>query len=558
METSEATVRELETALALERKARVAAELSLAALNARFDGLVNASGQTVWMSNPEGELFVVTNWTELTGGEAQGFQGWAWLESLHPDDREPTCVLWAHCLATLEFYEIEHRVVTPDGSYRVLLSRAGPVLDATGKVVEWIGLSRDVTEKRAHQALLRAEQINFRQLADTMPQIVWTADRAGVVNYCNRRWTEYSGLVEGEEHLSHTLTHPDDVVQSQELWSESLADGRPYQYHLRIKGIADGQYRWHLVRALPIRDQDGEITKWFGTTTDIQEQRQLQELLEDTNGELVAKSEELIVINTELLSQTETLLRNRLEIEQAYDEVRRVNGVKDEFIAIISHELRTPLSVISNVLSILNKGRAGTLSEPQENFVAMAVDQTQRLGRLVDDLLDTQKMEAGAMGFTLEEGDLRPFLRGVTEGFAPVISAKSLQFQLKLGDEPLNVRFDRERMSQVAYNLLSNASKFTPLGGVLEVSAQRIGTVVRLSFRDTGAGIAPADLERVFEKFTQAAHPEMRQTGGTGLGLTICKRIIEDGHGGKIWIESVVGQGSEVLIELPAIPSPAS
>jgi PAS domain S-box-containing protein len=239
------------------------------------------------------------------------------------------------------------------------------------------------------------------------------------------------------------------------------------------------------------------------------------------------------------------------KLRAANHELLRLGALKDEFLSMISHELRTPLAAIRTALAILAKEKAGPLTATQARFVAMVCDHVLRLNRLVDDVLDFQKLEAGVMDYHMTLMDLRPLVREVLEGYAPVFAAKRQQVTVSLPSQPLLARVDPDRLSQVLINLLSNAAKFTPEGERVHIEGGLEGDRVHLRVRDFGVGIAPADLERVFGRFVQLDGGLTRAAGGTGLGLAICRKLIEDGHAGRIWASRPDGGGTELHVALP-------
>ncbi|MFN3429274.1 MAG: PAS domain-containing protein, partial [Candidatus Sericytochromatia bacterium] len=251
------------------------------------------------------------------------------------------------------------------------------------------------------------------------------------------------------------------------------------------------------------------------------------------------------------LDVTARVENQRLQASQL-EAMRHAAAIKDEFIAVASHELRTPLTIIHNAAKILTKGRAGELSEAQAPFATMIVRTVEHLTRLVDDLLDLQKLESGELPYTLRELDLAITLREVAGAFRPVFDAKGLTFHVEVPNGPIVARYDRDRLTQVVNNLLSNAAKFTPPGGTVALAVARGPHEVRVSVADTGIGIAAEDMDRIFDKFVQVERSLQREAGGTGLGLAIARGIVENGHDGRLEVESRLGEGSTFAVVLPA------
>jgi PAS domain S-box-containing protein len=256
----------------------------------------------------------------------------------------------------------------------------------------------------------------------------------------------------------------------------------------------------------------------------------------------------VMIAGVEVTARVES---QRLQAAQL-EALRQASLIKDEFIAVASHELRTPLTVIRNAATILAKGRAGGLNAEQGAFTDMILRTVSQLSRLVDDLLDLQKFETGALQYQLGEGDLAAMVHEVAKAFAPIAEAKGLTFTVTAPAGPVGWRFDADRLAQVLHNLLSNAAKFTPAGGAIALAVARDGAGWRLSVTDTGIGIAEADHRRIFDKFVQVESSLQREAGGSGLGLAIARRIVEEGHGGTLDVVSRLGEGSRFTVGLPA------
>ncbi|MBL8973528.1 MAG: PAS domain-containing protein, partial [Myxococcales bacterium] len=220
---------------------------------------------------------------EFTGRSHEELQ-LSWTDLVHPDDLERVRAAWDRALAVGEGYTLEYRLRRRDGEYRWLMLDAAPQRDADGRVLQWVRASTDVHDLR--QALQ-----DFQLLADTIPQFVWTTDATGYHNYFNRRWTDYTGFEpqasEGTE-VWNRLLHPDDQARARERWAHSLRTGEFYEIEYRFKRH-DGAYRWFLAQARPIYDAAGAISRWFGTCTDIHEQRMLKEQLQRSYEDLELK-----------------------------------------------------------------------------------------------------------------------------------------------------------------------------------------------------------------------------------------------------------------------------
>jgi PAS domain S-box-containing protein len=237
------------------------------------------------------------------------------------------------------------------------------------------------------------------------------------------------------------------------------------------------------------------------------------------------------------------------ELRQAYDELKAADRYKDEFLSVISHELRTPLNFIIGFASVMYDGVDGPLTQGQHDHLGKILEGSDRMLALVDDLLDFAKLQAGKFQVDCRPTAYAPLVHNVISSLAPLAEAKQIRL---VKDVQANVKLeiDGQRIVQVLMNLLSNAIKFTPAEGQIVVRAYVEGGALVTEVKDTGLGIVPADLPRVFEKFKQVDMSATRQAGGTGLGLSIAKALVE-AHGGTIGAISDPGHGSTFWYRLP-------
>ncbi|MDP3037521.1 MAG: response regulator, partial [Rhodocyclaceae bacterium] len=231
-------------------------------------------------------------------------------------------------------------------------------------------------------------------------------------------------------------------------------------------------------------------------------------------------------------------------------ERKRVEQMKSEFVSTVSHELRTPLTSIAGALGLITGGAVGELPPPMKPLIDIAHKNSQRLIHLINDLLDMEKIAAGKMHFDMQLLALMPLVEQALEVNKGYGESRRVRFALTERVEDLEVRIDSQRLQQVMANFLSNAAKFSPEGGQVEVAVQRRGGRVRVSVRDYGPGIPDEFRTRIFEKFSQADSSDTRQKGGTGLGLAITRELIER-MGGAVGYASVVGEGATFWIEVP-------
>jgi PAS domain S-box-containing protein len=233
---------------------------------------------------------------------------------------------------------------------------------------------------------------------------------------------------------------------------------------------------------------------------------------------------------------------------QILNDITERKRLENEFISLVSHELRTPMSSTIGALDLLNSGQLGTLSDRGKQILQVAIRNTERLIRLVNDILDLERMKSGKIALQPVKCDLEPLLLQATETMQAM--AEKAQVQLQLEADAIEIKVDPDRLLQTLTNLLSNGIKFTEPGGTVKLKAEIDGDRCHITLRDTGRGIPPDKLQSIFERFQQVDASDSRSKGGTGLGLAICRHIVER-HNGKIWVESVLGKGSIFHIDLP-------
>ncbi len=245
----------------------------------------------------------------------------------------------------------------------------------------------------------------------------------------------------------------------------------------------------------------------------------------------------------------------REELELANQRLKELDKLKSDFVSNLSHELRTPLTAVEVLIDNMLDGITGPLNDKQNRYIVGIKDSADRLARLIDDLLDLSVIEAGRL--ELRQGPLSPavLIRAVTDTLRPMAEDKFIRLEAGGADTDLTAWADRDKITQVLTNLISNAIKFTPAGGEVNIAAQPYSAEwLQISVSDTGPGIAPEEADKIFDEFYQLRQPGERKAGGVGLGLAISKKLVEM-HGGKIWLESGIGEGSLFSFTLPVLSS---
>ena len=365
---------------------------------------------------------------------------------------------------------------------------------------------------------LQEAEARYKFLADAIPVQVWTALPDGSLDYMSKGAEQFFGLP--AETLMQSgwanLVHAEDLERIGGRWAKAVASGQPYDVELRILG-ADNQYVWHLVRAIPLRDDEGKIVKWFGSNTNIDEQKHLSE-----------------------------------ERERLKQEAQAANKAKMEFLAAISHELRTPLNAISGYTDLLLMEIPGALESGQRDFVTRIQRSGKFLLSLINEVLSFAKIDAGALEVKRLEVSLDDVLDGINAFVEPQIKSKNQTYTYESPSPGITVHGDREKIQQVFLNLLINASKFTSEGGEIKLSCTSDDDTVQIVVTDTGRGIEEEKLESIFDPFVQVDRKlnESSQQG-VGLGLAISRELAR-AMGGNLSVKSTRGVGSAFTFTMPA------
>lgn len=287
--------------------------------------------------------------------------------------------------------------------------------------------------------------------------------------------------------------------------------------------------------------------------------RQSDTLCEIKNKELTVSQQELQAAQSELLAANDELSFAYERLNQQTNELRRLNQTKSEFVSMVSHELRTPLTIIKEGIRLNLDGTAGPTNDTQKECLNMALDGANRLGRLISDLLDVSRIEAGRLRLAKREVDINKLLENLRDSYKGSMLEKKIALEFNITRDVPKVFGDPDKITQVVTNLIDNALKFTNEGGritvavtekVLMADPEQANGFVEVSVADTGLGIPKDEVERIFEKFYQIGSHLTRQSGGSGLGLSIAKSLVE-AHGGKISVQSELGKGSRFIFTLP-------
>jgi PAS domain S-box-containing protein len=408
----------------------------------------------------------------------------------------------------LELYSCEFRIIRRDGEVR-WVKRLGIVqLDPAGHPVSVTGTITDITEQReAEQALVQRER-EMRSLADNTPDILTRFDRqlrylfvnAAIERPSGRRRDEFPGRSLRELEL------PENIC---ELWEHTITSvfETNEQRSIEFAHSGPGGERHYATRFVPERGLSGEIESVLGVTQDVTDRK------------------------------------------LAEDALKRADRRKDEFLVTLAHELRNPLAPIGNSIEILRLG--GSNPAIVESARETMRRQLKHVIRLIDDLLEVTRITSGKVTLRKASVPLREVIDTAIEASRPAMEAKKHNLKVFVAEEPIRLLADPTRLTQVVTNLLTNAAKYTPEQGEIELAAGKENTEIVIRITDNGMGIPPSMLDEVFEMFTQVDRTLDRSEGGLGIGLALARQMVQL-HGGTLCAESAgIGQGSTFTVRLP-------
>lgn len=492
--------------VATEVTDQVLAEKKLAQTEYTFEKLIKESDYAIALYKGPDFIIDIANKTMLkTWGKTENVIGMRLEDALPELKGQPFIDLLNNIYKTGITYSAseDEAILEINGELKSFFFNFSykPLLDENGKVYAILNFATDVTEIVQTKRQLKQNEEKYRNLADSLPIIVWTADKNGNIDYYNKRWYEYTGFdgVDSRETATSKILHPDDQQRAMDLWIRSQKNKTNYEieYQFRDRSSEDS-YRWFLGRAIPVKDLDDEVVQWIGTCTDINEFKQFQQQ-------------------------------------------------KDNFLGIASHELKTPLTSLKLYSQYLEKNLRKTNDAKNADVARKMDDQINKLTSLVNDLLDVTKIQNGKILLTKTDFDFDELVQEIiTE------QQMSTSHRIYLNPEKIGmIHGDRHRISQVMSNLIGNAIKYSPDSDQIQIATQLTeNDDVLFSVRDYGIGIPADKTEKVFEQYYRVSGSKEHTFPGLGLGLYISSEIIKR-SGGRIFVNSIEGKGSEFCFEIP-------
>jgi len=472
-----------------------------------------------WCVTPDGTPDIVNqSWFDYSGQTPEVIHSRpdAWMDSLHPDDRQRVAETFRSGIRSGEAFTMEARFRRQDGTYRWHLTRATPIRDSEGNILRFVGTTTDIEDQKRAQQRVQDSELSLRLMTETIPEMLWSATPDGAIDYCNGRLLEYSGFesaaVLGQNWVR--LLHPDDVEPTVKVWARCVATGDPYRVEVRTFHAPDRTYRWCVTSALPLLDAERRILKWYGTVVDMHDWKQAQDNLRSMQAELAHMARVMTM---------------------------------GELTASIAHEVNQPLAgIITNANTCLLMLGA---DPPNVEGARETARRTIRDGNRAANVISRLRTLFARKEIVAESVDLNEATREVITLFRSALQRNRVRLRLELAESLPLVTGDRVQLQQVILNLLTNASE--AMASVedrhreLLVSTGLDPTgMVRVTVRDNGVGIGRKDADKIFTAFYTT------KRGGMGVGLSVSRSIIE-GHRGRLWASSNEGPGATLSFAIP-------
>ncbi|GHO62062.1 hypothetical protein KSC_009540 [Ktedonobacter sp. SOSP1-52] len=591
-----------------------------------FRTLVDAIPQFVWIAGPDGYMtYNNQRLIDYLAMTLEQVEGDGWMVRVHPDDHQRVRQAWQTAIQTGTPYEVEHRLQDgTSGAYHWFLVRGMPQRNAEGMILHWVGTCTNIDKQKRTEQQFKESRENFRVLAETVPQLVWTMWPNGRLDYTNQRYrdvTQANLHLEGDD-LWRQFIHPEDIERTLMLRHQVLKNGDIYENKYRIRDGRTGEYRWYLARALPVRDEVGQIAKWFGTGTDIDDQKRIEEALRQSQeqasilmnssiiGINIIEGEQIVDANDTFLRMTgytrEDLHAGNINLirmtppeyraltQQVHQQLtvqhyitpyekeyvckdgsrlpvlvgavllqhpphqaiafvldnsarKELEQRKDAFISMASHELKTPLTALKMQAQLARKRLERQSPHEAATALSRVEGSIQQLERLIGELLDVSKIQAGRLEYLQEAVDLDMLLHEVADTMQQISTTHTIVVR---GATLCSLEGDKDRLGQVFINLISNAIKYSPDAKTVEIDLSASPEMATIRIRDHGQGIPQELHDKIFERFYRVSGANQKAIPGLGMGLYIVAEIVRH-HGGNITVESEVGKGSTFSVTLP-------
>ncbi|MGB3534298.1 MAG: PAS domain S-box protein [Microcoleaceae cyanobacterium] len=490
---------------------REQAEIALRDSQRRYVTITQVAPVGIFHTDTEGNCSYVNEcWCEIAGISPEEASGQGWVSAIHPADRQNVFQAWREAVQNRCLFKLEYRFQRPDGKITWVMGQAVAERDETDNVKGFVGSITDIHARKQAEAVMRESERRWRSLLENVRLSVVGLNCQAQVEYVNPFFLELTGY-----------THSEVVGQN---WFEMFL--RPAER--------------------------SQVYQCFQQTLQQEPQNYYQNIIITKQGE-----EKIVAWNNTQLQSIEGEGIGTMSIGEDITERYAIERMKNEFISVVSHELRTPLTAIHGAIDLLSSGLIDAASERGKQVIKIAAESTDRLVRLVNDILELERLESGKMTLTKEWVDGIDLLLQAKNQMQ--VMANRAKITLAVIEQELEFIADTHRLLQVLINLISNAIKFSPSGSTVTISLELnpenltkdTHDWIVFTVKDEGRGIPPDKMDSIFERFHQVDASDSRQKGGTGLGLAICRSIVEQ-HGGKIWVESRENEGSCFYFSIPA------
>lgn len=488
----------------------------------------------------------------------QGLPIQIFIDSIHKNDREVVSEKIQNALESGSKFEAEYRTVDTNNETHWVIARGRVERNEKGEAIALPGVMIDISSRKKAEAELIKSEERLRFMADTMPQLVWITRPDGYHEYYNKHWYEYTGTNEGDTDGVgwNNLFHKSDQARARKVWRNALESGEPYEIKYRLYHAPSKTYRWVIGRALPFKDENGEILKWYGTCTDIDDsmreiemriqlEKQLKEERDSLESRVAERTSQLQLTNEGLRSEIKKRMEAEEKLRKNTAELARSNKELEEFAYVSSHDLQEPLRKIQAFGDLLVEEYGKELGDGSE-YLARIQGSAQRMSTLIQDLLTFSRVTTKPA--TTQPTDLNEIVQYAIADLHDRI--KKEKGTVRVAPNLPIVLADKTHMQQLFQNLLSNALKFHPSdrAPVVEVFSEKKEGVDMIYIRDNGLGIDVKYQEKIFAVFQRLNTKQHFE--GTGIGLAVCKKIIER-YNGTISLESQSGKGTTFIITLP-------
>lgn len=445
-----------------------------------------------------------------------------WLSIVHPEDRDRAAQEAGAIFARGGIGESQFRWIAKNGDVRWIDAHSSVIFGEDGIPVGMRGVSMDITDRKVAEERIRESEARFRTLADSAPVMIWMAGADAHCNYLNKGWLDYRGRTAEEEMGMgwREGVHPADQKDCLAIYNNAFERRELFTMEYRLRRH-DGAYRWVLDTGVPRFTPDGSFTGYIGSCIDIHDRKEMEH-----------------------------------ELKDAKESAEAASRSKDQFLAVLSHELRTPLTPVLATAQALEQDEATPVE--MRPFLEIIRRNVELEVHLIDDLLDLVRVSRGKLQINRTMTDLHHLLENVVAICRSEIDQKKLSISVKMEAAEHHGLVDPARLQQVFWNLIQNAVKFTPEGGRLEIRTfnDHSGEIA-VAIGDSGIGIEPALLSRIFDAFEQGERSITRRYGGLGLGLAISKALTVI-HGGRIEAFSEgLDRGATFTVHMPTVSSPA-